>query len=58
MNKISIDIGYSSSKIMFNDQFYKVPTAISFANDAGIDFGESSIYSFEGEDYYEYEDEI
>ena len=52
MNNIAIDIGYSSSKIMFNDQFYKVPTAISFANDAGIDFGESSVYNFEGEQYY------
>lgn len=52
MNKISIDIGYSSSKIMFNDQYYKVPTAISFANDCGIEFGESSVYDFEGENYY------
>lgn len=52
MNKISIDIGYSSSKIVFNDQYYKVPTAISFANDAGIEFGETAKYSFEGEEYY------
>jgi len=52
MNKISIDIGYSSSKILFNDQYYKVPTAISFANDCGIEFGETSIYRFEDEDYY------
>ena len=52
MNKIAIDIGYSSSKIMFNDQFYKVPTAISFANDTGIDFGDSAVYDFEGEQYY------
>jgi plasmid segregation protein ParM len=52
MNKISIDIGYSSSKIMFNSQYYKVPTAISFANDCGIEFGESAIYDFEGEKYY------
>lgn len=52
MNKISIDIGYSSSKIMFNENFYKVPTAISFANDTGIEFGESETYEFEGEKYY------
>ncbi len=52
MNKIVIDIGYSSSKILFNEQYYKVPTAISFANDAGIAFGESSVYEFEDEKYY------
>lgn len=52
MNKISIDIGYSSSKILFNKQYYKVPTAISFANDCGIEFGESAVYEFEGEKYY------
>ena len=52
MNNISIDIGYSSSKILFNNQYYKVPTAISFANDCGIEFGESSVYDFEDERYY------
>jgi len=52
MNKISIDIGYSSSKILFNGQYYKVPTSISYANDAGIEFGENSTYEFEGEKYY------
>ncbi len=52
MNKIIIDLGYSAAKIMFNGEFYKVPTAISFANDAGIEFGQSSVYDFEGEQYY------
>jgi len=50
--EISIDIGYSSSKILFNNQYSKIATAISFANDAGIDFGESSIYQFEGKRYF------
>ncbi|RLA81355.1 MAG: hypothetical protein DRG78_09315 [Epsilonproteobacteria bacterium] len=52
MNKITIDIGYSSSKILFNGEFYKVPTAISFAADTGIEFGESIVYEFEGDKYY------
>ena len=52
MNTIIIDLGYSSAKILFNGEYYKVPTAISFANDAGIEFGESSVYDFEGEKYY------
>lgn len=50
--KLGEDIGYSSTKIQFNGEFYKVPTSIMFANDIGIDFGESNIYEFEGEKYY------
>lgn len=52
MTKLGEDIGYSSTKIMINGEFYKVPTSISYANDVGIDFGEANIYEFEGEKYY------
>jgi len=53
MTVIGIDIGYSSSKIMYNNEYFKVPTSISFAHDmGGIDFGESTIYNFEGEAYH------
>ena len=50
--KLGEDLGYSSAKIQFNGEFYKVPTSISFANDIGIDFGEANVYEFEGEKYY------
>ena len=50
--ELDIDIGYSACKILFNNEFYKVATSISFANDVGIDFGENNVYEFEGEKYY------
>lgn len=52
MVTLGIDIGYSSTKIKFNNEFYKVPTSISFANDMGIEYGENNVYAFEGEKYY------
>ena len=52
MIRVIIDFGYSSAKILYNGEYYKVPTAISFANDAGIQFGESSVYDYQGDKYY------
>lgn len=52
MTKVGIDIGYSSSKIQYNGEFYKIPTSISYSNDVGISFGEANIYTFEGEQFY------
>lgn len=49
---IGIDIGYSSTKIKYDGKFYKLPTAISFAMDTGIDYGEAEIVEFEGESLY------
>ena len=49
--KIGIDIGYSSTKISANGKLFKLPTAISFAIDSGINFGEDEFYLFEGKKY-------
>ena len=50
--KLMIDIGYSFTKIYFNGQLYKIPTAISHAFDTGIAYGTNDIYEFEGQKYY------
>ena len=50
--QLGIDIGYSSTKIEYDGKFYKLPTAISFAMDTGIDYGEAEIVEFEGEQLY------
>jgi len=49
---IGIDIGYSSCKVSFRSKVAKFPTAISFATDIGIQYGEENVYEFEGERYY------
>jgi len=50
--KIAIDIGYSQTKITAPDgKLFKFPTAISFAIDSGINYGEDEIYEFEGKKY-------
>ena len=53
MSKIlNLDIGYSASKILYNGVFKKIPTAISFALDSGINYGdEKDVYTYEGEKY-------
>lgn len=51
-NTISIDIGYSSTKVLYKGKCYKFPTAISYAIDVGIHYGENNVYSFEDETYY------
>ena len=51
MYKLGIDIGYSSTKISANGKLFKLPTAISFAIDSGLNFGEDEIYLFEGKKY-------
>jgi hypothetical protein len=49
---IGIDIGYSSTKVEFQGKVVKFPTAVSYASDVGIVYGEDNIYEFEGENYY------
>lgn len=51
-NVIGIDIGYSSTKVMYKDKCVKFPTAISYATDVGVSYGNQSVYDFEGERYY------
>lgn len=49
---IGIDIGYSSTKVSFRGKEVKFPTAISYATDLGITYGEENTYEFEGERYF------
>ena len=51
MSKIAIDLGYSSTKIEYENKLYKIPTAISYAGSVGLDYGENNIYDFEGEKF-------
>jgi hypothetical protein len=52
MKKLAIDIGYSSTKILFEGKLHKLPSAISFATDLGIDYGEDDVVSYKGDTYY------
>jgi len=51
-NIIGIDIGYAQTKIAYKNKLVKFPTAISFANDIGMTYGEDNVYDFEGDKYY------
>ena len=48
---LGLDLGYSSVKISWNNQFYKIPSTINYYTDSGIQFGEVDIYDYEGEKY-------
>lgn len=52
MIKIAIDIGYSFTKIMYENKLYKIPSAVSYALDMGIEYGTNDVYDFEGEKLY------
>ena len=52
MNEISIDIGYSATKIEYQGKLAKFPTAVSFANNTGLSYGDDNVYQFEGDSYY------
>jgi len=51
MYRLGLDIGYSQTKIGTPDKLYKLPTAISYAIDSGINYGEDEVYEFEGKKY-------
>lgn len=51
-NTIAIDLGYSTSKISYMGKVVKFPTAVAFASDIGISYGDEDVYEFEGEKYY------
>jgi hypothetical protein len=52
MKKLVIDQGYSSAKIKFEDKLYKFPTAVAFATDVGIAYGEENVFAYQGQSYY------
>jgi hypothetical protein len=52
MKKLIIDQGYSSAKIKYDEKLYKLPTAVAFATDVGIAYGEEQIFDYCGEKYY------
>lgn len=49
--KIYLDSGYSSLKGFYNNDWYKIPTSISFSSDSGILVGTNNSYDFEGDSY-------
>ena len=53
MKQLACDIGYSSTKVKYEGKYYKFPSAISFATDLGIDYGDSDdTVIYKGETYY------
>jgi len=52
MNQVKIDIGYSTVKVHYNGKFYKFPSAVSYANDTGITYGDDDIYTYNKEKFY------
>lgn len=50
--EIGLDLGYSSSKVFYMDKIVKFPTAIQYASDTGLTYGNENVYEFEGENYY------
>jgi len=52
MRKLAIDLGYSSTKIKFEGKLHKLPSAISFSTDLGIDYGDEDVCKYKGESYY------
>ncbi len=58
MKKLVIDIGYSSSKIKFEEKLYKFPTAVAFAIDTGINYGSGDTVKFKNEEYYVGDDAV
>lgn len=50
--KLVIDIGYSFTKIWYDGKLYKIPSAISYAVDSGINYGTEDVYLFEGQKLY------
>ena len=51
MEKLAIDLGYSSTKVLYNGKLYKIPTAVSYAGSVGLDYGENNSYDFEDEKF-------
>jgi len=52
LNPVGLDLGYSSVKTMFLNEFNMIPTAIAFSIDTGIDYGNNDSYIYENENLY------
>jgi len=52
MKTVAIDVGYSSTKVKYEGKLHKLPSAISFATDLGIDYGEDDVIKYKDETYY------
>jgi plasmid segregation protein ParM len=52
MKKLAIDVGYSSTKVKYDGKLHKLQSAISFATDLGIDYGEDDVVKYKEETYY------
>jgi hypothetical protein len=50
--EISIDIGYSSTKVEYNSKLAKFASAVAFYSDVNLAYGDSDVYEFEGQKYY------
>lgn len=51
-DQISIDIGYSTTKVEYKNKTAKFPTAVAFYSDVNLAYGDSDVYEFEGQKYY------
>jgi len=52
MKQLAIDVGYSSTKVKYEGKLYKFPSAVAYAVDLGIDYGEDDVVKYRGETYY------
>jgi plasmid segregation protein ParM len=52
MKQLVIDVGYSSTKVKYEGKLYKFPSAVAFAVDLGIDYGDEDVVKYKGETYY------
>ena len=52
MKTISIDVGYSASKVNTSKNQGIFPTAVAYATASGIEFGDDNVYEFNGENFY------
>jgi len=52
MTDVGLDLGYSAAKLKMGEELSTIPTAISFAVDLGIEYGNSHSYIYENEDLY------
>jgi len=51
MTHLYIDQGYSSVKLRYANKLHKFPTAICFASDSGIQYGEEGVFEYQGQKY-------
>lgn len=52
MSVLCIDIGYGHTKVLYNNNEYKFPSAVSYAGISSTSFSDSDSYEFEGQKYF------